>query len=122
MGTEASLALTRLWGQECLCTTQCTAVTTTHWELGGARCLPQGLTHAAATARSHPSVLLHCILIPPPVTLGLAHLQGSHLPLAHKILQTGAAEGLSLPQRTGHGCLQESKHVHDTCEEIHTGE
>lgn len=73
-----------------------------------------------------PSTLLHRILVPTPVTapvtLGLAHLQGSHLPLAHKILQTGAAAGLSLPQRTGHGRLQESKHIHDTCKEIHVGE
>lgn len=64
-------------------------------------------------------MLLHHRLTPPPVTvpvtLRLARLQGSHLPLAHQILQTGAAAGLSLPQRTGHGRLQVSKHVHDTC-------
>ena len=86
---------------------------------------PQGPTHTAAAACSHPP-RLHRILIPTPVTapvtLGLAHLQGSHLPLAHKILQTGAATGLSLRQRTGHGRLQESKHIHDTCKEIHVGE
>ena len=120
--TEASLALTRLWGQECLCNTWGTAVTTTPWESVGGCPVPPPGADTRSSRRPLPALRAPA-LHPHPhprARWALPIRRGLISPWPTRSCKR-AAEGLSLPQRTGHGCLQESKHVHDTCEKIHTG-
>lgn len=101
--TEASLARTQLWGRECPCNTQCTAVTTTHWEFGGVpSASPRGCDTCGSRRLLPAPMLLHRRLTPPPVTapamLGLAHLQGLTSPWPTRSCKQGLRRDCPCPK------------------------